>query len=252
MRNVRTIALGAAAATGIVLSMSACSASDDAPVTAECPDGLITLSVLRAENSVPTDDQLDAYRETNECIDFDVTEVPFGQLAEKIAVTAPSANAPDIVGYDSPETQSYASQGLLLPLDEYLPDGWEEDVNDATLAENSWEGEVYSPGMQQDALALYYNKDLTDAAGIEVPKTLDDAWTWTRRSMRSRRASRGAGTTSTCTGWRLPAWGTARPASPIAICSSPAARVIRTPTNRPRATRPTGRCRETARRPTAG
>ncbi len=178
MRNVRTIVLGAAVATAIVLSMSACSASDDAPVTAECPDGLVTLSVLRAENSVPTDDQLDAYRETNECIDFDVTEVPFGQLAEKIAVTAPSANAPDIVGYDSPETQSYASQGLLLPLDDYLPDGWEEDVNDATLAENSWEGEVYSPGMQQDALALYYNKDLTEAAGIEVPKTLDDAWTW--------------------------------------------------------------------------
>ncbi|MBY6062215.1 extracellular solute-binding protein [Microbacterium esteraromaticum] len=178
----------------IALVASGCSAgTDSGPATAECPDGVVTLSVLRAENSSPTDAQLEAVQATSTCVEFDVSEVPFGQLAEKIAVTASSSNAPDIIGYDSPDTQSYASQGLLLPLDTYLPEGWYEDVAEATLAENSWEGNVYSPGMQQDALALYYNKDMTDSAGIEVPSTLEDAWTWPEALEAFKTCQQGAG-----------------------------------------------------------
>lgn len=187
---VTTVA-GAAA-----LSLAACGSSgseERGPATDACPDGVLTLSVLRAEASLPTDEQIQRYQQDNECVEFDVSEVPFGQLAEKISVTAASSNPPDVLGFDGPNTQSYASQGLLLPLDEYLPDGWTEDVLPATLDEHTWDGQVYSPGVQQDTLALFYNKDMTDAAGIQVPQTLDEAWTWpeARAAFEACQASQG-------------------------------------------------------------
>src|SRR5690606_38861987 len=38
--------------------------------------------------------------------------------------------------------------------------------------------QVYSTGLQTSGIGLFYNKTLTDAAGIEVPTSLDEAWTW--------------------------------------------------------------------------
>jgi fructooligosaccharide transport system substrate-binding protein len=177
----------------LVLSLSACGSDSKPATTGECPQGAITLSVLRAENNGPTDEQMDTYKAANPCVSFKVDQVPFGQLASKISVLGPSANPPDVIGYDSPNTQSYASQGLLLPLDKYLPAGWKDDVAKATLDENSWDGKVYSPGEEQDALALYYNKKLTDAAGIKPPTSLDKAWTWPQAQAAFLKCQQGSG-----------------------------------------------------------
>ncbi|MDR5700439.1 ABC transporter substrate-binding protein [Agromyces aerolatus] len=199
-RIVGTFAMAAVAG----LTLAGCAASDGGagkgPATAECPDGVTTLTVLRAQNTFPLDSQLEDYQATNECVEFDVTEVPFGQLADKISVLASAKSMPDIVGYDGPNTQAYASQGLLLPLDEYLPEGWHDDVIPATLTENSWDGKVYSPGLQQDALALYYNKTMTDAAGITVPDTIEDAWTWPEALEAFQACQQGSGTDITVFG----------------------------------------------------
>lgn len=174
-RNIAT--MSTALGTVAIMALAGCSAGST-PTIAGCEDGVTELSVLRAENNSPTDEQLDAYTAANKCVIFTVDEVPFGNLAAKIAVLAPSSNPPDIVGFDAPSTASYASQGFLLPLDDYLPAGWFDDVTSATLTENSWDGQVYSPGNEQDTLSLYFNKELTDAAGITPPTSLDTAWTW--------------------------------------------------------------------------
>jgi fructooligosaccharide transport system substrate-binding protein len=175
----RCLAAGAVLLLG-ASTLTACSSDEGrGAATAECPDGVVDLTVLRATDNVPTDSQLDAYSASvKECVTFTVSEVPFGQLADKISILAPSSNAPDIIGYDSPDTTDFASQGLLAPLDDYLPDGWKDDVLEATYNEFEFDGSIYSMGVQQDALSLFYNKTMTDAAGITVPTTLDTAWTW--------------------------------------------------------------------------
>jgi fructooligosaccharide transport system substrate-binding protein len=179
-RAVRSAAVIAALAMGVTV-LAACSAEGGGrgEATDDCPDGTVELTVLRATDNVPSDEQLAAYTDSVDgCVTFDVTEVPFGQLADKISILAPSSNAPDILGYDSPDTSDFASQGILLELDEYLPDGWKDDVLPATLDEFTYDEQVYSMGVQQDALTLFYNKTMTDAAGISVPTALEDAWTW--------------------------------------------------------------------------
>jgi fructooligosaccharide transport system substrate-binding protein len=174
-------AVGIAISVATVLALAACSSANNsskATPVAGCPNGVVTLTVLRAQNNSPTDPQLDAYKASNKCVTFTVDEVPFGNLASKIAVLAPSSNPPDIIGFDAPQTASYASQGFLLPFDTYLPSSWSSDVTSATKSEETWNGKVYSPGNEQDTLSLYYNKKLTDAAGIKPPTTLEAAWTW--------------------------------------------------------------------------
>jgi ABC-type glycerol-3-phosphate transport system substrate-binding protein len=168
-------------------ALTACSSSggstnESGPVptaAADCPDGPIVLTVLRAQINPPTDSDLAWYEKQNPCVDFKVTEVPYGELNQKITVLGPSGNAPDIIGLDASLSKTYSSQGLLAPFSlSELPTGWKDDVFSATLKENTYDGKIYSPGLQQSAVALYYNKDMIDAAGIKPPQTLADAWTW--------------------------------------------------------------------------
>lgn len=174
-RRLRRVLVPLACVTVLGLALAGCSGGG----SGQGPDGTVTLKVLRSTTNIPTDAQLEEYTEsTDGRVTFDVTDVPFGQYADKVSVLSGSANGPDIYGYDMPNTANYADQGILLPLDEYLPDGWTEDVLPATLREVTYDGQVYSMGVQQDVLSLYFNKTLLDAAGVTVPTTLDEAWTW--------------------------------------------------------------------------
>ncbi len=147
-----------------------------AQTPAACPGGTVTLSVLKPQNNPPYPSQLDLFKAANPCIATEIQEVPFGQLADKISVLAASGNPPDVLVYDGPNTQSYAASGILLPLDSYMPPGLRDDILPATLAEHSYEGKLYSPGLQQTTLALFYNQDMLDKAGIATPpRALDKA-----------------------------------------------------------------------------
>ena len=150
--------------------------AQDAP--AACTDETVTLRILRTPNNFPFPSAVEAWQKDNPCVQFEINEVPFAQLGDTISVQAASSNPPDVIVYDGPNTQSYAAAGILLPLTDYLPDGWDEDVLPATKEEHSYKGEVYSPGIEQTTVAMYYNKALVEAAGITPPQTLDEAWTW--------------------------------------------------------------------------
>lgn len=144
-----------------------------------CTGTPVTLSLLKPAANPPYPSQLDLFKKDNPCISIDIQEVPFGQLADKISVLAASGSPPDVLVYDGPNTQSYAASGVLLALDPYLPAGLKEDILPASLAEHSYEGKLYSPGLQQTTLALFYNQDMLDKAGIPAPpKTLDGSWHW--------------------------------------------------------------------------
>lgn len=143
-----------------------------------CPGGQVTLSMLIAEDNPPPPYVVEAWEKNNPCVKVQTTTVPFSQLADKISVLSASSNPPDILGFDGPDTQSYASLGVLLPLDKYMSDDLKKDMLPATLKEHSYKGHVYSPGLEQVTLGLFYNKDMTDKVGIDVPTTLDKAWTW--------------------------------------------------------------------------
>jgi fructooligosaccharide transport system substrate-binding protein len=166
----------------LVLSIACAALSSAAyaqtPAPAACPKGPITLSMLIAEGNPPPPYIVQAWEKNNPCIKVNTSEVPFSQLADKISVLSASSNPPDILGYDAPDTQTYAALGVLLPLDKYISPELKNDILPATLTEDSYQGHIYSPGLEQVTLAMFYNVDMTDKAGIHPPQTLDKAWTW--------------------------------------------------------------------------
>jgi fructooligosaccharide transport system substrate-binding protein len=160
---------------------------------AACPGGAVTLSLLKPLNNPPTPPMLAAWEATNPCIKVEVSEVPFGQLADKISVLAASSNPPDVVVYDGPNTQTYAAAGVLLPLEKYFPPGLKDDMVAPTLAEHSYDGHIYSPGIQQSSLALFYNADMLAPLGIAPPRDLDHAWTWAQAVDAMKKCQKGEG-----------------------------------------------------------
>ena len=170
---------GLLAVLGLLYAGGALAQGRGAP-TADCPQGVLTLTMLKPQGSFnpPGPEFVAKWEALNKCIKVDVSEVPFGQFADKVSVVAASDNPPDMLTYDGPNTQSYAAAGILLPLDKYIPAALKDDILPASLAENSYDGHIYSPGIQQVLLALYYNSDMTDAAGVTPPRSLDKAWTW--------------------------------------------------------------------------
>ena len=184
------------AALALALVMSACAAEEEAApeepeeaaVTTAAPeaapaadadacDEIITLRMLRWQGDT-LDIAIEDYKAVEPCVEIAVEEVPFGQLYEKISIVATSDDPPDLLLYDGPFTQSYADAGMLLPLDDYITEEHLNDILIATRSEHSYQGRLYSPGLEQSAMALFYNKDMTDAAGIDPPQELSEAWTW--------------------------------------------------------------------------
>jgi fructooligosaccharide transport system substrate-binding protein len=156
----------------LMLAGGSARAAERGSPTPACPQGVLTLRLLRSINNPPQPDVVAAWEAANPCVKIEVNEVPFGQLADKISVLAASGNPPDILGYDGPNTASYAAAGVLLPLDPFLPAGFKDDVTQASLTEHSYLGKLYSPGTQQTTLAMFYNATLLDKLDIHPPRDL--------------------------------------------------------------------------------
>jgi ABC-type glycerol-3-phosphate transport system substrate-binding protein len=180
-------------AVAATLLSTAAFAGERGPPTAECPQGVLTLTVLKPLNNPPTPAVVKAWEGQNKCMRIELNEVPFAQLADKIAVLAAAANPPDIVMYDGPYTQSYAAAGILLALDPYLPAGVREDIVQPTLDEHTYQGKLYSPGTQQTSLALFYNADMLAPLGIQPPRDVDKAWTWDQAIDAMKKCQKGEG-----------------------------------------------------------
>ncbi len=176
-----------------------------------CPQGKTTLRLLRSINNPPQPDVVSKWEASNPCVSIEVNEVPFGQLADKISVLAASGHPPDILGYDGPNTASYAAAGVLLPLDPYLPPGFKDDVTQASLTEHSYLGKLYSPGTQQTTLALFYNATLLDKLNIHPPRELKDGWTWAQAVDAMKKCQQGQGESVTVWGLAPSHFGTGQP-----------------------------------------
>lgn len=109
----------------------------------------------------------------------DVTQVPWGQYWDLLRTDASSGDLPDIFNMSQDQVGFYVNNGALLDLQPYLdaagidPTVWGTGLVDPYRSAET--GDVYGTPLEWVTVALYYNKDLFDAAGVEYP-TAD--WTW--------------------------------------------------------------------------
>lgn len=103
---------------------------------------------------------------------------PWEELIKKLFVSAAGKNPPDIFYIDAPLLPFFAENKVIAPLDKYYTQAELEDMLPATLEDGSYKGKFYGPAESQSAMALFYNKKMFAEAGIKVPQTLSEAWTW--------------------------------------------------------------------------
>ena len=122
-------------------------------------------------------DLIASFEEAHPNISVQLDSFPFAEYHQKVATGFAGGDAPDVFWMDV-RTASFAEQGALLPLDDYITEENRADYLESTWLEPTWEGQTYGVPMHQLTEALYVNTQMAEEAGIELPQSLEDAWTW--------------------------------------------------------------------------
>lgn len=166
------------AATALVasfaLAATACGGSD----SGDKADGPVTITwwdTSNATNEAPTYQALiKDFEAANKDIKVKYVNVPFDQAQNKFDTAAGASGAPDVLRSDVGWTPAFAKKGYFLPLDgtEALADQAKFKPN--LIKQAQYDGKTYGVPFVTDTLALVYNKQLFEKAGVEAPKTWDD------------------------------------------------------------------------------
>lgn len=172
-RFVRT---GTALATSLLMAVPIVSMTG--PGIAAASSGTVTLTLFQCETCVPFPWQIKDFEKAYPNIKINVEQVPFGEFYAKTAVLAASSSPPDLYTVDQPTIANLAAGKVIMPLTKLLPASYVNSLTAAARADYSYDGQIYSPGPIDTALALFYNKTMLDKLGIHPPSTLTGAWTW--------------------------------------------------------------------------
>ncbi|OZB88576.1 MAG: ABC transporter substrate-binding protein, partial [Microbacterium sp. 14-71-5] len=92
-------------------------------------------------------------------------------LTNQALLAAQEGTAPDVILLDNPAVSTLADTGMLTTTDEFGLDTSKIDPN--LLAAGQMNGKTYGIPIGANTLALYYNKTILDAAGID-PTSIKD------------------------------------------------------------------------------
>ncbi len=78
---------------------------------------------------------------------------------------------------DGPNIAAYAENSIIQPLAK-LTDEEKSVYLDSIIQQGTYDNKLYALGVMESSVGLYYNKDILEEAGIEVPDA-DHPWTQT-------------------------------------------------------------------------
>ncbi|MGW0758556.1 sugar ABC transporter substrate-binding protein [Streptomyces sp. NPDC002814] len=92
-------------------------------------------------------------------------------LTNKVLLAAQQDNSPDVLIVDNPVVSTLAEAGVLTTTDDTKLDTSKADPN--LLAAGQSGGKTYGTPIGANTLALYYNKDVLKAAGVDIASVKD-------------------------------------------------------------------------------
>ncbi len=97
--------------------------------------------------------------------------------AEKIMTALASGAGPDIVQAQWQQAGVWGTEGIIADLTEFVNNDAEFDKDDiipAAWDRSTYKGKIYSIPVGFNSSEFYYNKDILEAEGVEVPKTIGE------------------------------------------------------------------------------
>ncbi|WAL94146.1 extracellular solute-binding protein [Streptomyces sp. Je 1-369] len=170
------------AATGLIaaLAMTAAACGGDDGGSGGSKDGKLSGTVTFWDTS--NDAEKGAYEKIakgfeklHPDVEVNYVNVPFGEANAKFKNAAGgNSGAPDVMRTEVAWTQDFASLGYLAPLDDTVALDQADDFLPQAAASTKFKGKTYAAPQTIDTLALFYNKKMLKAAGVDVPKSFDD------------------------------------------------------------------------------
>lgn len=120
---------------------------------------------------------IDEFHKLHPNVNVEIQLTPWANYWDKLKTAAAGGEINDILWMNGPYFPFYASKGLLLDLQPYMDkDKFPADQYPGTiLGLYKYKDHYYAGPRDFDTIALFYNKDMFDAAGVKYP---DDSWDW--------------------------------------------------------------------------
>ncbi|MEU6015538.1 extracellular solute-binding protein [Streptomyces sp. NPDC047515] len=108
--------------------------------------------------------------------------VPFGDAQNKFKNAAQSgSDAPDVIRSEVAWTPEFADLGYLAPLDGTAALQRPDDFLKQAAASTKYNGKTYAVPQVIDSMGIFYNKKIFKDAGVEVPTTIDELKTVSKK-----------------------------------------------------------------------
>lgn len=133
-------------------------------------------SAQSAENDTLMNVLIPKFEEENPGIKVNAVSHEWGDLHEKILISAQSGTLPDVGRLDSAWIPEFEKMGILVPLDAEIPDYNDASARllDSAMSTASVGGHSYGLALNTNSKILFYNVQALANAGIDVPKTMDE------------------------------------------------------------------------------
>ena len=99
-----------------------------------------------------------------------------GGYSDKVNASVIAGGLPDVLTVDGPNISAYAANGIIQPLAD-LTEEEESEYLPSIIEQGTVNDDLYALGVMESSVGFYYNKDIIEEAGIEIPDA-DHPWTW--------------------------------------------------------------------------
>ena len=159
-----------------VLGLAACTALAESSETPVTINFWHHYSAQSAENETLMNDLIPRFESENPGIKVNAVSHEWAELHDKILVSASSQSLPDVARLDIAWLPEFQQMGVLVALDQEMPDFAEVagTLLDSALSTANIGGSYYALPLNTNSKILFYNTAMLEAAGVEVPTTMDE------------------------------------------------------------------------------
>jgi multiple sugar transport system substrate-binding protein len=176
---------------GMIASLAACGSQSSSSTTAdntsagdeagtetesEASGDKVSLDVIISQYGKNTQEWWQQFEEDfeseNPDIDLNIDIVSWNDIYTVVNTRVSTGEAPDILNIDV--FADYVADDLLLPVDDYMSEETLAKIYPSFLEQSVVDGTTYAVPILASARALYYNEDILNEVGVEVPTTWDE------------------------------------------------------------------------------
>lgn len=179
MKRIRGI--GAIALAGVAaLALTSCSQGSATRGSGDGEDGAVTLQFQSLSDQPTTQAAIkkivDSWNSENPDVQVEIIQAGWDGTYDKLITQFTGGTAPDIIHFEASSIVSFAADGYLADISEYIDPDLKSDISDGIWDSVTVGDEIIAYPSTLQSYMAFANADLLEEAGVEVPT--GDTMTW--------------------------------------------------------------------------